>query len=155
MLGIIELKRTVSLQPAMMIVMQVRFGALFELAGVALATPLTAVLTVPITMLYVQDVPGEQVKTPSQLWPASNFPFLPLTLTVAAMTPEHLQLLLTREMPYGKYKGRVIADLPGHYLGWFAREGFPRGEIGELLALMYELDHNALRSLLDPLRGRR
>lgn len=84
-----------------------------------------------------------------------QFPFLPFALTVAAMTPEHLQLLLTREMPYGKYKGRVIADLPGHYLGWFAREGFPRGEIGELLALMYELDHNALRSLLDPLRGRR
>jgi uncharacterized protein len=68
------------------------------------------------------------------------------------MKPEHLQLLLTREMPYGKYKGRVIADLPGHYLGWFAREGFPRGELGELLALMYELDHNALRRLLDPLR---
>lgn len=73
----------------------------------------------------------------------------------AIMKPEHLQLLLTREMPYGKYKGRVIADLPGHYLGWFAREGFPRGEIGELLALMYELDHNDLRSLLDPLRQRR
>lgn len=70
------------------------------------------------------------------------------------MKPEHLSLLLTREMPYGKYKGRVIADLPGHYLGWFAREGFPRGELGELLALMYELDHNALRGLLDPLRTR-
>jgi uncharacterized protein (DUF3820 family) len=69
------------------------------------------------------------------------------------MTPEHLQLLLTREMPYGKYKGKVIADLPGHYLGWFAREGFPRGELGALLALMYELDHNALRALLDPLRS--
>lgn len=70
------------------------------------------------------------------------------------MKPEDLQLLLTREMPYGKYKGRVIADLPGHYLAWFAREGFPRGELGGLLALMYELDHNALRGLLDPLRGR-
>ena len=70
------------------------------------------------------------------------------------MKPEHLQLLLTREMPYGKYKGRKLADLPGHYLGWFAREGFPRGELGELLALMYELDHNALRGLLDPLRRR-
>ncbi|MBC7685311.1 MAG: DUF3820 family protein [Bdellovibrionales bacterium] len=68
------------------------------------------------------------------------------------MKPAHLLLLLNREMPYGKYKGRVIADLPGHYLGWFAREGFPRGELGELLALMYELDHNALRGLLDPLR---
>jgi uncharacterized protein len=68
------------------------------------------------------------------------------------MNPEHLQLLVTRVMPYGKYQGRLIADLPGHYLNWFAREGFPRGEIGTLLALMQELDHNGLRSLLDPLR---
>lgn len=68
------------------------------------------------------------------------------------MKPEHLQLLLTREMPFGKYKGRLIADLPGYYLNWFAREGFPPGEIGKLLALMHELDHNGLTSLLDPLR---
>jgi uncharacterized protein len=70
------------------------------------------------------------------------------------MNPEYLQLLLTREMPYGKYKGRVIADLPGDYLNWFARKGFPPGEIGMLLALMQELDHNGLSSLLDPLRRR-
>lgn len=70
------------------------------------------------------------------------------------MNPKHLQLLLTREMPYGKYKGRLIADLPGHYLGWLAREGFPAGELGGLLALMYELDHNALTHLLAPLRER-
>jgi uncharacterized protein (DUF3820 family) len=68
------------------------------------------------------------------------------------MNPEHLQRLLACEMPYGKYKGRLIAKLPGHYLGWFAREGFPKGELGALIALMYELDHNALRHLLDPLR---
>jgi uncharacterized protein (DUF3820 family) len=65
----------------------------------------------------------------------------------------NLELLLTRTMPYGKYKGRVIADLPGHYLNWFAREGFPPGEIGRLLALMHELDHNGLKSLLQPLRA--
>ena len=70
------------------------------------------------------------------------------------MDTEHLQLLLTREMPYGKYKGRVIADLPGDYLNWFARKGFPPGEIGKLLALMQELDHNGLSSLLEPLRKR-
>lgn len=64
----------------------------------------------------------------------------------------NLELLLTRTMPFGKYKGRFIADLPGHYLNWFAREGFPPGEIGRLLALMHELDHNGLKSLLDPLR---
>ena len=68
------------------------------------------------------------------------------------MNTEHLQLLLEREMPYGKYKGRLIADLPGDYLNWFARKGFPPGEIGKLLALMQELDHNGLSSLLDPLR---
>lgn len=43
------------------------------------------------------------------------------------MTPELLELLVTREMPFGKYEGRLIADLPGHYLAWFAREGFPKG----------------------------
>ncbi len=69
-----------------------------------------------------------------------------------SMQPEDLEKLLVREMPYGKYKGHRMADLPGHYLGWFAREGFPKGEIGQLLALMYELDHNNLRGLLDPLR---
>ncbi|HZY17855.1 MAG TPA: DUF3820 family protein [Ramlibacter sp.] len=61
--------------------------------------------------------------------------------------------LLEVEMPYGKYKGTLIADLPGNYLTWFAREGFPRGELGQLLALMHELDHNGMRQLLAPLRS--
>jgi len=68
------------------------------------------------------------------------------------MNPEDLQKLVTLAMPYGKYKGRVIADLPGNYLNWFAREGFPAGELGRLLALMQEIDHNGLTSLLDPIR---
>ena len=68
------------------------------------------------------------------------------------MKPEDLLKLVTFVMPYGKYKGRVIADLPGHYLNWFARERFPTGELGQLLALMQEIDHNGLKSLLDPLR---
>lgn len=70
------------------------------------------------------------------------------------MNPEHLQLLVTRKMPYGKHKGRLIADLPGNYLNWFARKGFPPGELGLLLALMQELDHNGLSPLLTPLRNR-
>ena len=68
------------------------------------------------------------------------------------MSPEDLQLLVSRVMPYGKHQGRLIADLPGPYLNWFARQGFPPGEIGRLLALMQEIDHNGLASLLDPLR---
>jgi uncharacterized protein (DUF3820 family) len=70
------------------------------------------------------------------------------------MNPEDLELLVTRQMPFGKYKGRLIADVPGNYLVWFAREGFPKGEIGRLLALMLEIDHNGLGPLLDPLRRR-
>ena len=70
------------------------------------------------------------------------------------MNPEDVQRLVTVVMPYGKYKGRLIADLPGQYLNWFARTDFPPGEIGHLLALMHELDHNGLSSLLDPLRMR-
>ena len=68
------------------------------------------------------------------------------------MRREDLELLVSREMPFGKYKGRKIADLPGHYLNWFAREGFPKGEIGRLLALMQEIDHTGLKDLLHPLR---
>ena len=70
------------------------------------------------------------------------------------MKPEDLELLVTREMPFGKHKGRLIADLPGNYLNWFAREGFPQGEIGRLLALMHEIDHNGLGEILNPLRRR-
>ena len=68
------------------------------------------------------------------------------------MDPNLLHLVVTREMPYGKYKGRVLADLAGNYLALFAREGFPPGELGRLLALMLEIDHNGLKHLLVPLR---
>lgn len=68
------------------------------------------------------------------------------------MNPEDLLLLVSKRMPFGKYEGRLFADLPGHYLNWFARSGFPKGETGRLLALMQEIDHNGLKPLLDPLR---
>ncbi|APW45794.1 DUF3820 family protein [Rhodoferax antarcticus] len=72
------------------------------------------------------------------------------------MNPQDLQLLVTRTMPFGKYKGRLIVDLPGDYLRWFVRESVQNGrrqsEIGRLLALMHEIDHNGLSDLLKPLR---
>jgi len=70
------------------------------------------------------------------------------------MNTDDLQRLVTLEMPYGKYKGRLLADLPGNYLNWFAREGFPKNELGRLLQLMQEIDHNGLSSLLEPLRSK-
>ena len=60
--------------------------------------------------------------------------------------------LVNTPMPFGKHKGVLIADLPGNYLNWFAREGFPKGEVGQLLRLMQEIDHNGLKDLLRPLR---
>lgn len=68
------------------------------------------------------------------------------------MNAGDLESLLTVEMPFGKHRGCLIADLPGNYLNWFAREGFPSGDIGRLLALMHEIDHNGLEDLLKPLR---
>ena len=70
------------------------------------------------------------------------------------MTPEDLQKLVTMTMPFGKHQGTLLADLPGNYLNWFAREGFPKGEVGRLLELMHEIDHNGLSDLLDPLRAK-
>jgi uncharacterized protein (DUF3820 family) len=71
------------------------------------------------------------------------------------VSPDDLQKLVTCHMPFGRYEGRLLADLPGHYLTWFARVGFPAGETGRLLALMHEIDHNGLNALLDPLRAGR
>lgn len=59
-----------------------------------------------------------------------------LAFVDSAMNPDDLLSLVTHSMPYGKYKGRLLADLPGNYLNWFAREGFPPGELGRLLALI-------------------
>jgi uncharacterized protein (DUF3820 family) len=69
------------------------------------------------------------------------------------MQHDDLQKLVSIAMPYGKHKGRILADLPGNYLNWFAREGFPKNEIGRLLQLMQEIDHNGLSHLLAPLRA--
>lgn len=67
------------------------------------------------------------------------------------MDAQALEMLVVMKMPFGKYAGRALADLPGNYLAWFAREGFPKSELGQLLELMYTLDHNGLRGLLMPI----
>jgi uncharacterized protein len=71
------------------------------------------------------------------------------------MNPAKMNQPPSDPFDYFPVKGTLIADLPGNYLNWFAREGFPKGEIGRLLALMQEMDHNGLRPLLNPLRERK
>ena len=66
--------------------------------------------------------------------------------------PSYLVQLTTMDMPFGRYKGRRICDLPVSYLEWFQREGFPPGRLGILLATMYEIRLNGLERLLEPLK---
>lgn len=70
------------------------------------------------------------------------------------MDPQILLDLVKTKMPFGKYKGTLLCDLPDAYLEWFARKGFPKGKLGMQLQTMYEIALNGLRSLLDPLRIR-
>ncbi len=63
-----------------------------------------------------------------------------------------LLTLVKMKMPFGKYKGVVLCDLPLHYLEWFAAKGFPQGKIGMLLATVYEIKVNGLSHLLEPLK---
>lgn len=62
-----------------------------------------------------------------------------------------LELVKTK-MPFGKYKGVLICNLPEPYLVWFYQKGFPPGKLGMLLATMYEIKLNGLEYLLRPLK---
>ena len=66
--------------------------------------------------------------------------------------PENLIKLANMRMPYGKYKNRLLIDLPEPYVVWMSQKGFPKGELGEMLATVYEIKVNGLEYLFKPLR---
>jgi len=66
--------------------------------------------------------------------------------------PESFMQLAAAEMPFGKYKGRLLIDLPEPYVVWFAGRGFPEGKLGEMLRAVYEIKVNGLEYLFDPYR---
>lgn len=66
--------------------------------------------------------------------------------------PDILKDLVTMTMPFGKYKGYILSDIPEYYLVWFHQQGFPEGKLGLLLATMYEIRLNGLEYLLKPLK---
>jgi uncharacterized protein (DUF3820 family) len=68
------------------------------------------------------------------------------------LDPQQLVKIANLRMPFGKYKDRILLDLPEPYLVWFARKGFPEGEIGKLLRVLYEVKLNGLEAVLEPLR---
>lgn len=61
--------------------------------------------------------------------------------------------LAKNTMPYGKYKGVLLIDLPEPYIAWYQTKGFPKGKLGELLGLLYEIKLNGLEYLVKPLRN--
>ena len=64
----------------------------------------------------------------------------------------HLIKVANTEMPFGKYKGRRLIDVPEEYLLWFRQKGFPTGELGLLLGLTLEIKIEGLDSLIKPLK---
>jgi|TARA_B110000116_G_C16797655_1_gene567883 uncharacterized protein (DUF3820 family) len=66
--------------------------------------------------------------------------------------PEILKTLARMPMPFGKYKGKLLVDLPEDYVVWFKQKGFPEGKLGELLGLLYEIKLYGMEELLTPLK---
>jgi uncharacterized protein (DUF3820 family) len=71
---------------------------------------------------------------------------------ITHINPQMLIELVSMRMPFGKYKNRILCDLPEPYLVWFHRKGFPPGKIGMLLSALYEIQLNGLQYLLKPIR---
>lgn len=69
------------------------------------------------------------------------------------INPEILNEICVVKMPFGKYQGTVLADLPISYLEWFYRKGMPPGKLGMQLSTIYEIKLNGLMDLLTPIRG--
>jgi uncharacterized protein (DUF3820 family) len=67
--------------------------------------------------------------------------------------PALLLQLVKMKMPFGKYKDRILCDLPVSYLEWFQRKGFPKGKLGILLEVLYDIKTNGLDYLLNPLKN--
>lgn len=70
----------------------------------------------------------------------------------SAFDPENLIKVARYRMPFGRYKGTLLMDLPEPYLVWFEQHGYPDGSLGNLMRLALEIKSNGLRHLVDPLR---
>ncbi len=70
----------------------------------------------------------------------------------ATADPDELLALAAMRMPFGRYQGQLLIDLPEPYVVWFAKKGFPEGKLGRMLQTVYEIKVNGLEYLFEPLR---
>jgi uncharacterized protein (DUF3820 family) len=77
-----------------------------------------------------------------------------MTDTDSLLTPENLTSLVREKMPFGRYQGYLIADIPEEYLLWFNKKGFPQGKLGQWLQLALMLNIDGSIEILAPLRGK-
>ncbi len=96
-----------------------------------------------VQQLYGEYGGGTMTETRDTLQPCQGVP----------ADVEELQALVAMRMPFGKYQGRLLIDLPEPYLVWFAQQGFPAGKLGRMLETVHTIKVNGLEYLFEPLRG--
>ena len=74
--------------------------------------------------------------------------------SVPSLQAQQLLKFASYRMPFGKYKGQLLIDLPEPYVVWFSKQGFPKGELGVMLGILYEIKLNGLEYLFQPLRDK-
>lgn len=94
------------------------------------------------------NVEGEQYEQDSSMNSENNESGMPVDLDYHSLLK-----LAQAKMPYGKYAGRYLVDLPESYVIWFSRTGFPEGDLGDMLRTVYEIKINGLEYLFDELKG--
>ena len=98
--------------------------------------------TTPVSTAMQADTPQAETAAPADT-------------TMQAIDPDREKAFLIKlantRMPFGRYQGRYLVDLPEPYVVWFRGQGFPSGELGTMLASMYEIKANGLEGLLRPL----
>ncbi len=74
--------------------------------------------------------------------------------SVPSLQAQQLLKFASYRMPFGKYKGQLLIDLPEPYVVWFSKQGFPKGELGVMLGILYEIKLNGLEYLFQPFRNK-
>ncbi|GEM_PF-208293 len=97
-------------------------------------------------------VPSEKASREAPKQASKEAPESPLRGTPVESDPEVLIQIARMRMPFGRYAGTRLIDLPEPYLVWFRKKGFPRGRLGELLATLHVIKENGLEPLLASIR---